>query len=140
MLNSIIKAVTDKLTEHGAASVYSAFDSVPVERKGNGIFTVVGISSFESTTPIYSLYTVYLPFRTELEIKATAPADCPLRELYRYFAEKIEPAVAELSGLSCSLKRAAIKLDTNINRLVLTAVVSAGGMTKIERSDTQNDD
>lgn len=107
MLNGIISAVTEKLTEKGASPVYGAFDAVPADRKNSGIYTIVGVRSFESTTPIYSLTKIYLPFR------------------------------AELSGLESFLKGISLKFDSNISRLVLTAVISASGTTKIERSSLQ---
>lgn len=134
MLNSIISAAVAKLEAHGASHVYSAFDAVPVELKNGGIFTVIGVSSFESTSPIYSLSTIFLPFKAELEIKVTAPENYSAERIYQYFSEKIAPAAAEFSGLGSFLKRVFIKFDSNINRLVLTAIVSAVGTTKIERS------
>lgn len=134
MLNSIISEAAAKLRAHGAAPVYSAFDAVPVELKSGGIFTVIGVRSFESTVPIYSLSTIFLPFKAELEIKVTAPENYSAEQIYAYFSERIAPAAAELSGLGSFLKQITVKFDSNINRLVLTAVVSAVGTTKIERS------
>lgn len=134
MINSIISAAAAKLRAHGASPVYSAFDAVPVELKSGGIYTVVGVSSFESSVPIYSLSTIFLPFKAELEIKVTAPKNYSAEQVYEYFAERIAPAAVELSGLGSFLKRIFIKFDSNIDRLVLTAVVSTVGTTKIERS------
>ena len=62
------------------------------------------------------------------------PVELKNRGIYQYFSEKIAPAAAEFSGLGSFLKRVSIKFDSNINRLVLTAIVSAVGTTKIERS------
>lgn len=134
MLNSIISEAVAKLEVHGASHVYSAFDAVPIELKRNGIFTVVGVSSFESASPIYSLSTIFLPFKAELEIKVTAPENYSAERVYKYFSDKVAPAAAEFSGLGSFLKQVFIKFDSNINRLVLTAIVSAVGTTKIERS------
>lgn len=134
MLNSIISAAITALEAHGATRVYSAFDAVPIELKRGGIFTVIGVSSFESTSPIYSLSTIFLPFKAELEIKVTAPENYSAERVYKYFSEKIAPAAAEFSGLGSFLKRVSIKFDSNINRLVLTAIVSTVGTTKFERS------
>ena len=74
MLTEIIDSVVNALRGNGADEVYSAFDAKPVEKKNRGIFTTVGISAFESTTPIYTYNMIYLPFKAEIEINVTAPA------------------------------------------------------------------
>ena len=134
MLNSIISQVITELKAFGAEPVYSAFDAVPVTRKTDGIYTIVGIESFERTAPVYSPFIVYIPFSSEISIKVTAPQDCPLEMLYSYYAEKVSPAVGELTGLSCRLKKLTAKYDSNLCRLVLTAVLDAQGITRVERS------
>ena len=134
MLNTIIGRVIRELRSFGSDSVYSAFDAIPAEKKSKGIYTVVGIEAFESTAPVYSPYIVYLPFRADISVKVTAPPDVPLGTLYGYYSTKTAVAIRELSGLSCSLKKLTVKYDSNISRLVLAAVLSAGGITRIERS------
>ena len=134
MLNDIIKTVADKLSDSGVSPVYSAFDGVPAEQKCRGIYTVVGVENFSSTAPVYSLSAVYLPFRTDISIRVTAPKDMSAEKLFGYYSSKIAPALDDLSGLSCSLSKLTLKYDSNISRLVLTAILSAGGVTRIERS------
>lgn len=134
MLNSIIDQICTELRTYGTSPVYSSFDAVPVTRKPDGIYTIVGIESFESTAPVYSPYIVYIPFKSEVSIKVTAPPDCPLEKLYDYYSGKVAVAVGELSGLSCRLKKLTVKYDSNICRLVLTALLDAEGITRIERS------
>lgn len=135
MLREIIDGIIEKLSQKGAAPVYSAFDARAVSRKGNGgIFTVVGISSFEASSPIYSPYTVYIPFKSELEISITAPEGYSLLKIYDYYDEKIAPAVFELSGLTCKLSGMSVRSDSNIGRLVMNVRIAASGITKLERS------
>lgn len=134
MLREIIDNIIAKFTENGAEPVYSAFDARAVSKKGGGIFTVVGISSFESSPPIYSPYTVYIPFKSELEISITAPDGYSMVELYDYYDSKIAPTVFELSGLTCELSRMSVKFDSNIQRLVMNIRIAASGITKLERS------
>lgn len=134
MLTEIIDSVVNALRGNGADEVYSAFDAKPVEKKNHGIFTTVGISAFESTTPIYTYNMIYLPFKAEIEINVTAPAQFSAEELYSFYDSSIQPAVHELEGLSCSLKKLTLRFDSNVQRLVLCVKLSAGGMTKIERS------
>lgn len=134
MMREILNGIIEKLVKSGADHVYSAFDAKAVAGKGSGIFTVVGISSFETTSPIYSPYMVYIPFKTELEISITAPEDYSLFRLYDYYDEKIAPAVFELSGLTCELSGMSVKFDSNIGRLVMKVLISARGITKLERS------
>lgn len=134
MLETIINAVKAKLEECGAVPVYSAFDNVPAERRGKEIFTVVEICSFESSAPIYSLYTVYIPYRAEAEIRVTAPESCSMTVLYRYCDKFIGAAAAGLSGINGSIKGMTVKYDSNISRLVLTAKLSLSGIIKTERS------
>ena len=134
MLNTIISRVARELRAFGSDPVYSAFDAIPAEKKPKGIYTVVGIESFESTAPVYSPYIVYIPFKADTSVKVTAPPEIPLSSLYDYYSSKTAVAIGELSGLSCSLKKLSVKYDSNTSRLVLTAVLSAGGITRIERS------
>ncbi len=134
MLETIINAVKAKLEECGAAPVCSAFDNIPAERRSKGIFTVVDICSFESSAPIYSLYTIYIPYRAEAEIRVTAPESCSMTELYRYCDKFIGAAAAGLSGMNGSIKGMTVKYDSNICRLVLTAKLLLSGIIKTERS------
>ncbi len=134
MLTEIIDSVVNALRGNGADEAYSAFDAKPVEKKNHGIFTTVGISAFESTTPIYAYNMIYLPFKAEIEINVTAPAQFSAEKLYSFYDSSIQPAVHELEGLSCSLKKLTLRFDSNVQRLVLCVKLSAGGVTKIERS------
>jgi len=135
MLRELIDDITAKLAENGVDPVYSAFDAKAVSRKGSGFFTVVGIGSFESSAPIYSPYTVFLPFRAEIEISITAPEDYSMIKLYNYYDEKVEPAVSDMSGMTCRLSKMSVKFDSNIQRLVLNVRLSASGLTKIGRGN-----
>lgn len=131
MLETIINAVKAKLEENGAHNVYSAFDNVRMESRSKDIFTVVDISSFESSAPIYSLYTVYIPYKAEMEIKVTAPENCSMTDIYRYYDKFI---AASLAGFNGSFKGMTVKFDSNIRRLVLTAKLSFSGIIRLERS------
>ncbi len=131
MLETIINAIKAKLEENGADNVYSAFDNVNMESRSKSIFTVVDISSFESSAPIYSLYTVYIPYKAEAEIKVTAPENCSMTDIYRYYDKFIGTALAGFNG---SFKGMTVKFDSNIRRLVLTAKLSLSGIIRLERS------
>lgn len=133
MLNSIIGQVCSELRAFGAEPVYSSFDAVPVTKKESGIYTIVGIESFSTTASVYSQYIVYIPFSAGISIKVTAPPDCSLEKLYSYYSSKVAPAVSELTGLSCRLKNLSVKFDSNLCRLVLTVLLDAEGITRIER-------
>ncbi len=134
MLNELIENVIDKLTDYGAENVYSAFDAAPLADKGHDIFTVVSVAEFETSTPIYSLSYIYLPFRAEFEIKVTGSKDISMTDLYDYFDEYIQPALEDMTDLNCSLKKLSVRYDSNIQRLVLTVRAAANGLNKIERS------
>ena len=136
MLNEIIDRVSQALAENGVSPVYSAFDAVPTEKKNKGIFTTVGIGAFETQTPIYSLYTVFIPFKSEVDVSVTAPENFSMEKLYTYFTENIEPVITEISGLNCNMKKLSFKHDSNINRFILTAKIAVNGLSKIERSST----
>lgn len=129
-----LDAVIDKLEDFGVEDVYSAFDAAPLGDKGHGIFTVVSVAEFETSSPIYSLSYIYLPFKTELEIKVTGSKDISMTELYDYFDENIQPAIDDMTDLNCSLKKLSVRYDSNIQRLVLTIRIAANGLNKIERS------
>lgn len=134
MMREILDGIINKLTENGAKAVYSAFDTRALSKKESGIFTVVGISSFETSPPIYSPYTVYIPFKTELEIDITAPEGYSMVQLYDYYDSCIAGAVFELSGLTCELNGMSVRFDSNIQRLVMKVRIAASGITKLERS------
>lgn len=134
MLREIINDVIEKLTDSGVTAVYSAFDAVDIAKKEKGIFTVVGIGGFESFSPIYSPYTIFIPFKADIEISITAPPKSSVAEIYSLYDTSIEPVISDMCGLTCSLSKMSIKFDSNIQRLVLTVRLSASGITRIERS------
>ena len=134
MLKDVIDKVINVLKKNGVNDVYSAFDNISTESKGKHIYSVVGVSEFESSTPVYSLSYIYLPFKTELEIKVTGSKDISMTELYDYFDENIQPAIDDMTDLNCSLKKLSVRYDSNIQRLVLTIRIAANGLNKIERS------
>ena len=133
MLTDVLNSIKNELTDAGVTNVYTIFDAVPIEKKGRDFFTVVGISSFETSSPIYSEFTIFIPFKAEVEIKITARESGELAALYRYYDTKIEPVINQLSNLSSKISRMSLKHDTNINRLVLNAGFSINGIRKIER-------
>ena len=135
MLNTLIETMKTALLRAGASPVYSAFDAVRTDRKEKGIYTIVGVDSFESFTPVYTPYVAYLPFRADVSVKITAPPDMPLETLYDYYSGKVADAFDEFMGLTSSLKKLTVKFDSNIGRLVLSAVLSTGGVTRIERGE-----
>ena len=134
MLREIMNDIIDKLTNSGVTAVYSAFDAVDIAKKEKGIFTIVGIDGYEAFTPVYSQFYVYIPFRADIEMCITAQKGTSSDDIYLFYDEKIEPVLADMCGLTCSLSKMSIKFDSNIQRLVLTAKLSASGITKIERS------
>ena len=135
MLSEIIDDIIERLAAASVFPVYSAFDARSLERKGSGFFTVVGISSFESSQPIYSPYTVYIPFKAELELNITAPESSSTEELYSFYDTDVAPVIFNMSGLTCRLSKMSIKNDSSIRRLVLCVKLSASGITKIGRSN-----
>lgn len=136
MLRQLIDEAAGKLRESGASHVYSAFDAVDIQKKPRSIFTIIDVSSFESGTPIYSQYTVYLPFKAELNLRITAPECWTMEQLYSYFDRYIAPAAEAMSDLNCSMRSVTMKPDSNIKRLVMTVKLSAAGIIRTERSSS----
>lgn len=128
----VINAIKQELIENGAENVYSAFDAIPIVSKGR-FFTVIGMKNFECSTPVYSQYTIYMPFKAEIEIKIHAPENNTMQELCEYYENSIDGAIRGISGLSSRVSGMSLKQDKNISRLVLTVTFSAGGMKKIDR-------
>ena len=133
MLTDVLNSIKNELTDAGVTNVYTIFDAVPIERKGRNFFTTVGVSSFETSAPIYTEFTVFIPFKAEIEIKVTARESGELAALYSYYDSNIEPVLNQLSNLSSRICRMSLKHDTNINRLVLNVGFSINGIRKIER-------
>ncbi len=135
MLKIILDTVKGALRRKGAENVFTAFDAAPVERKGNGFYTVIGTKAFETLSPIYSQYTIFMPYKASVEVSVTAPENLSFEKLYSYYDSFIEPALFSIHSLTCSLSELKLKHDTNINRLVLTAVISVSGIHKISREE-----
>ncbi|MBQ8959597.1 MAG: hypothetical protein IJ071_00015 [Ruminococcus sp.] len=133
MLTDIISDVKSRLAQAGVRNVFTAFDALPVDKKGE-CFTVVGVSSLSVEAPIKAPMTVYFPIRAEVEITLLAPESWSLEQIYGLFCEKIEPVLLELSGLTTRLKSLSLRPDSNLHRTVLKAVVFAGGIRTVERS------
>jgi len=129
----VLRELKTTLENAGNDNDYYAFDTIPVSTKGK-MLTIISAKNFESLTPVYSEFTVYMPFRTELEISAAAPENCSMTELYTYFDTMIRPALDTISGLSGRICRMSIRHDSSMRRLVLTAGFSATGIRRIERS------
>lgn len=130
----ILNELKQALIDNGCEDVYLAYDALPVEKKGK-YFTVIALKSFETTVPVYSLTMVYIPFSAELEINVTAPEGSTMEELCNYYDEKIRDAVVKISGSSSYMSRLTLNADKKINRLVITAVMTVGGMRKISREE-----
>ena len=133
MLTQIIDDIKRRLMEAGVRNVYTAFDALPVDRKGE-CFTVVGVSSLNVEAPIMAPLTVYFPIRAEVEITLLAPENWSLEQLYGLFCQKVEPVLLEMSGMTTRLKSLALKPDSNLHRIALKATVSAAWVRKVERS------
>ena len=71
-MRDILSQFKAALIAAGNENVYLAFDALPVRGKG-GCFTVVGMKSFEASAPVYSQYTIFLPFKAEVEVSVYAP-------------------------------------------------------------------
>ena len=129
----ILNAFKAALAAAGNENVYLAFDALPVRGKG-GHFTVLGIKSFEAATPVYSQYTVFVPFKAEVEVCVYAPEAEDMQSLCRYFETSVRPALDGMASLTTRLCRLSIRHDSSLKRLVLTAGVSVSGIRRIARS------
>lgn len=132
----VINKIKQELTENGTSDVYSAFDAVPVVSKGD-FFTVIGFKNFESFTPIYSQYTIYIPFRSELEITVVSPPDASMEEVYNYYEVKVKKVIDGICGFKNKISRMTVKPDSNIKKFVLSVILSVEGMQRIERETEQ---
>ena len=131
-MRDILNAFKAALLAAGNENVYLAFDALPVRGKG-GHFTVLGIKSFEATTPVYSQFTVFMPFRAEVEVSVYAPESEDMQTLYRFFENSVRPALDGMASLTTRICRLSIRHDTTLKRLVLTAGVSVSGIRRIAR-------
>ncbi len=134
MLKNILSQVAGELEKCGAGKVYTAFDNLPLESKGKDIITVVSVDSFDCSAPIFSQYTVFLPFKSEVGISLIAPLSMNMAQLYEYFDCNILPIMDRLGSITCSMRNITMKNDANLNRLVLKLKFSASGISKLERS------
>ena len=133
MIKEILDSIVSRLNAADVENVYSAFDALPADKKGD-IFTIVGIGAFETCAPVYSHYSIYLPFRTEIDLNLTARRDTSMEALFNVYCESVEPVLMSMTDMKCSLKKMSIRFDSNIQRLVLNVKLSASGMSRIERS------
>lgn len=128
----ILETFRSALTADGNDNVYLAFDALPVRGKG-GTFTVIGIKSYEASAPVYSETVAFVPFRAEVEVSVYAPESGSMQSLYSYFEDHVLPVIEGMMNLSTRLSRLAIRHDSNLKRLVITAGVSVSGIRRIER-------
>ena len=133
MITSIISEIIKQISQNNSIPVYSAFDAVSIERKNREFFTTVGLNSFELQTPIYSEFTIFIPYKAEININVTAPENYSMQKLYDYFSDNIKPSINQISDMNCSIRKISMKHDSNINRLVLIAGLSVSGIDKLER-------
>lgn len=133
MTADIINIIKERLDEKGVENVFTFFDGEHISCKGREIYTLIGINGMESFPPIYSEFIVYFPFKADIEIKITAPENSPLETLYNYFDDNIEPVICEMSSLGSCMTKFTFRHDSNIRRLVLTAVFTVNGIVKNER-------
>lgn len=133
MITSIISEIIKQISKNNSIPVYSAFDAISIERKNREFFTTVGLNSFELQTPIYSEFTIFIPYKAEININVTAPENYSMQKLYDYFSDNIKPSINQISDMNCSIRKISMKHDSNINRIVLVAVLSVSGMDKLER-------
>lgn len=140
-MTDIINTIKQVLVNNGAENVYSSFDSLPIEAKGS-FFTVIGIKKLEYSKPVYSEFTIYMPFRTEIEISILAPLSTSIDKMYSYYKSKVRDSIqnmAELNTCTC-ISDISVKQDKNIGRFVLKVTVSADGIRKIEREQEEVDE
>ena len=135
MIKQIIDNIVTALKNNGITEVYNSFDALPLSCKSSGFFTIADIGGFECGRPIYSQYTIFMPFKSEIKLSVTAPEDSRLDRLYTYFGTEIEPVLLSMSDLDCRLSKVSVKHDSNIHRLVLTASFSVCGVDRMERSE-----
>lgn len=127
-----VRSIISRLKEKGVRNVYSAFDGEPLRSKGEpAVF--VGAGRFETLRPVYSEFTIYLPFRAEIEITVTAPESAPLTELCTYYEEHIRSAVEAIPELYSRPGTVVCRMDRNLGRMVLTAAYNTEGMKLIKR-------
>ncbi|MBE6862253.1 MAG: hypothetical protein E7497_05065 [Ruminococcus sp.] len=134
MLKAIISQIKEILAENGVKNVYTAFDNIPISQKPSDIFTVVSVGALESRNPVFSQYSIYVPFTADAEISLIASKNSAMTELYDYFEKYILPLARKLASNKSVLKNIAVKYDSNMGRFVMKTIFSASGMVTMERS------
>ena len=134
MLKTIVEKIHTELVSNGVENVYTCFDNIPISSKGSGIFTVVGVEEIESSAPIFSQYTIFLPFKAVASISLIAPKNFTMAQIYQYWDDNIIPLIRNISSLTCGIKSISIKPDSNINKLTLKVKLSVSGNHQMTRS------
>ncbi len=132
MLKGIMTAVRESLEASGIENVYTAFDNIPINRKG-GIFTAVSVDTLEAKNPVFTEHMVYTPYTAEVRLTVISSAGGTLSELYDYFERYILPAAGRLASYKSALKKLAMKYDSNMGRYTMACIFSAKGMLTMER-------
>lgn len=136
MLKAVTDAVTSALENAGITEVYTAFDNIPVREKGSsdGIFAVVSAGALKTSAPLYSPYTVFVPFEAEAELSLLAPLKTGLYSLFSYFGEAVLPVLTAPNGPCISIRGITAGRDSNLSRLAMKIRLSVSGISRIERS------
>lgn len=135
MLKTVVEKIHAELNSNGVENVYTCFDNIPISSKGNGIFTVVGVEEMESSAPIFSQYTIFLPFKAVASVSLIAPKNFSMAQLYQYWDDNIIPIIHNIASLTCGVKSITIKPDSNINKLTFKVKLSVSGIHQMTRSD-----
>lgn len=137
MIDKIIQDIKNIITSDTYKAVYSSFDSIPYYSKNSEISTYVGISEFETKTPIYALNTIFIPFSAAAEISLAAPMDCSADVLFTFFSDFIMSKLGDSDYHMREIKSLIIKPDTNIKKLVLKCEFCISGMIRKENTSSE---
>lgn len=121
-MEDIIIVVKQAFSDYGGIELYTSYDAIPVKDKGD-FFTVVSVTKYETSDPIFSDTNIYLPVKAEVTLTLLAPQGSTANELYKYYDKYLEQAVNTLTGMKSGLKNTSVAVDTVSKRLALTAVL-----------------
>jgi len=122
MIIEVIESIVSAIKTGGSPAVYTAYDTVPLERK-KGFFVIVGVANLIGGKSVAAC----TPFKAAVEVCTVGGKDSSAAELYAYFEEAVYPKVISVEGYA-GIRNIGIKSDKEMNRLVLKCEFEYNGV------------
>lgn len=125
-MRRILDRAVELFREAGIREVYPSFDAVPLAKKSDRLFTVLGLESVQLDAPFPDGRGGVYPFAATLKVSVLVPMDAPLCRAEAFFYEKALPVLRQFGAVPGEAAPAAV--DVKLQRVVMTAKLRIRGL------------